>query len=679
LSNMPKAKKRRLTRQASEETFGGGPCELQPTDPSTYRQLIQYYYYLIHTQPGADVMFYVNQTATELKSIWSSVNPRLPLITDKSINRKLKDLFCLVKDINRHHGKASQKENLDANLDKLFDISACCCLLETVACSDSRVKCKKQNCCQEHILCICPANAKVPIEDRAYLRDQRLKTGVQGAFQMSSVDPTAARRDAKLQQLKTRNRSSESETYLEQGSQKQPEALGVKETSSSGDDCDEWQPDNMPVDPYSLVKFPRYAMELVRGECSSTLGAALGNALLHDIRHLLRPEVDVSSIMMDKCKLDRAKAKVRVISEGIASHEKTKLICVGIDGKVDDNTLTYSETTTPDQEVILKKCVTREHHLTFTSEDGQSSGEYLTHRVIPTIGATGEVLAQVTLSVLQEYNSEDSILAVLVDNTAANTGAKNGLVVNLERKLGRSLHTVGCSLHQNELPLRALFKNLDGEAIGPTTFTGPLGKRCKIDIHNNPQVSFEKVETLLIDGFIPSPVLKDLSSDQRLLYEYCKGIGCGRVDEQWSSRKIGPLNHARWLTLAIRILCLYTRDNKPTCNLKKLVHYIVRVYAPAWFEIKMSSKLHESPPLLFDAIMRLNLLPYDDVKGIIKHSIQGNAYCLLPENFLYAMVKSDDVGVRNIALNVILTNRKIGHQQSQKNDSTSELECSKVE
>ena len=101
---MPKAKKRRLTRQASEDTFGGGPCELQTTDPSTYRQLIQYYYYLIHTQAGAGVMCYVKQTATVLKSIRSSVNPRLPLIIDRSIHRKLKYLFCLVRDINRHHG-----------------------------------------------------------------------------------------------------------------------------------------------------------------------------------------------------------------------------------------------------------------------------------------------------------------------------------------------------------------------------------------------------------------------------------------------------------------------------------------------------------------------------------------------------------------------------------------------
>ena len=83
---------------------------------------------------------------------------------------------------------------------------------------------------------------------------------------MLSVDPTTARRDAKLQQLKTRNRSSESETYLKQGSPQQPKVFGLKETSSSHDEYDEWQPDNMPVDPYSLVKFPRYAMKLVGGE-----------------------------------------------------------------------------------------------------------------------------------------------------------------------------------------------------------------------------------------------------------------------------------------------------------------------------------------------------------------------------------------------------------------------------
>ena len=79
----------------------------------------------------------------------------------------------------------------------------------------------------------------------------------------------------------------------------------------------------------------------------------------------------------------------------------------------------------------------------------------------------------------------------------------------------------------------------------------------------------------------------------------------------------------------------------------------------------MSSKLLESPEILFKAISRLNLLPFDDVKCIVKRNIQGNAYCLLPENFIYAMVKSSDVSVRNNALHTILSNRNV-QCQSQK-------------
>ncbi len=59
--------------------------------------------------------------------------------------------------------------------------------------------------------------------------------------------------------------------------------------------------------------------------------------------------------------------------------------------------------------------------------------------------------------------------------------------------LGRKLHTIGCALHQNELPLRALFKKLIGTTTGPRSFNGPLGQRCLEDIHGEPQVQFEYV------------------------------------------------------------------------------------------------------------------------------------------------------------------------------------------
>ena len=39
----------------------------------------------------------------------------------------------------------------------------------------------------------CPTNLIVPLEERAYLGDQRLKAGPKGSFQMASVDRAAVK------------------------------------------------------------------------------------------------------------------------------------------------------------------------------------------------------------------------------------------------------------------------------------------------------------------------------------------------------------------------------------------------------------------------------------------------------------------------------------------------------
>ena len=107
-------------------------------------------------------------------------------------------------------------------------------------------------------------------------------------------------------------------------------------------------------------------MEIVRGEISSPAAAALGNALLLDIEHLLKPGVKISQLLLDKSKIDRAKKKVQIISEGVLTEGKSAIVCIGIDGKVDNETCTYKEIENQDGEKVLKKCVTEEHHLTYT-------------------------------------------------------------------------------------------------------------------------------------------------------------------------------------------------------------------------------------------------------------------------------------------------------------------------
>ena len=151
------------------------------------------------------------------------------------------------------------------------------------------------------------------------------------------------------------------------------------------------------------------------------------------------------------------------------------------------------------------------------------------------------------------------------------------------KKKNFNLHTIGSSLHYNELPFRALFKNIDGCARGPTAFSGPLGKLCSKDCHYLPQISFSTISRPL-DSILKIDEIHDLSCDQRLLYEYT-----GKVDSRYASWKIGPLNQARWLTLAIRIMCLWIRGAYPqrlTTKLHSLINSIVNVYA-TWFEIKI--------------------------------------------------------------------------------------------
>ena len=128
-------------------------------------------------------------------------------------------------------------------------------------------------------------------------------------------------------------------------------------------------------------------------------------------------------------------------------------------------------------------------------------------------GSTGDVMAQHVYDALWEFDSLESIRAII----SVNTGRKNGLVVKLEDKLGRNLHTVGCALHQNELPFRAIFKKLDGVTAGPQSFNRPLGKKCKENAHSKPQIALESIENPLQHS-VEKEDFSNLSSDQCLLY-----------------------------------------------------------------------------------------------------------------------------------------------------------------
>ena len=96
------------------------------------------------------------------------------------------------------------------------------------------------------------------------------------------------------------------------------------------------------------------------------------------------------------------------------------------------------------------------------------------------------------------------------------------------------------------------------------------------------QVKFELISGLLDHFYLPAGTMDDLNGDQWLLLEYAVAISQGKVNPIFASWKVGPLNQARWLTLAISLICLWIRGE----NSRAIVQFVIQVYAVCWFEIK---------------------------------------------------------------------------------------------
>ena len=131
-----------------------------------------------------------------------------------------------------------------------------------------------------------------------------------------------------------------------------------------------------------------------------------------------------------------------------------------------------------------------------------------------------------------------------------------------------------------------------------------------------------------------------------------------RFPKYWvgiTTRKMrGTVMHARWLTLATRILCLYTKTEILSENLKNLTQYIVQVYTLTWFLIKRSSSFHTSPSIVFEMIQQIKKQE-EVIRQICLKNLSKNSYCLLPEN--YCLLKFNDIETREEGLKVVKKDR----------------------
>jgi hypothetical protein len=148
----------------------------------------------------------------------------------------------------------------------------------------------------------------------------------------------------------------------------------------------------------------------------------------------------------------------------------------------------------------------------------------------------------------------------------------------------------------------------------------------------------------------------DLSKDQLYLLKMCEAIASGSVSDSLAKQEPGSLVHSRWLTAANRILRLYVATQSPSSDLILVTNYILKVYAPLWFTIKLKPQCYHGAKHLWKLIKLSRFLP-ENIRSIVDSCIQRNAYFAHPENLVLAMLADENGEIRQKAYEAIRSAR----------------------
>ena len=243
------------------------------------------------------------------------------------------------------------------------------------------------------------------------------------------------------------------------------------------------------------------------------------------------------------------------------------------------------------------------------------------------------------------------------DSTNSNTGWKGGAMTWLERMLERKCFWVICMIHTNELPLRHLIVSIDGKTSSKDGFTGPIGKLLSQVDDMERNYEFPPIEGLeeLID--IPQDIVNSMSTDASICYQLVKAVTSGRLSERLAGMKCGKQCHSRWITTGEAILILWMCKHELTGDtldtLKLLVTFLVQVYFPMFFKIKVKHSIQDGP---YHVLSLLNLVRQQN--AIVKHTVEPYIMCgawfAHSEPVILSLVSSDDPEERNFGVKQIL-------------------------
>lgn len=164
-----------------------------------------------------------------------------------------------------------------------------------------------------------------------------------------------------------------------------------------------------------------------------------------------------------------------------------------------------------------------------------------------------------------------------------------------------------------------------------------------------------------IESVLPVLDVNVLSSDQQYLYKICHAVSDGQCSISLAKSSPGKLAHARWLTTANRLLRLYVATIKPSEVLQTLAEYVVKVYAPMWFQIKQKPMCQHGAIHLWKTIQLVREFS-EDIQKIIHQVIATNAYFAHPEN-LSMITDPENPRYRELAVRRIIKARTNKQQE----------------
>ena len=632
------------------------------------------------------------------------------IINQRSLERKLSNFWELSKRAAHKKLYGEKKDKLEEKLDSLLDIINCKCVI---------MLCAEAGCCppcsrQAHIDCSCPKQAKIPVIELSFVLAQRTKKGEKGKIMIAGADYVE---DAKQTAKRARNiienhrisekkrKKEDDDIELEERTQEELQNTPEEPTAT----VEENEPMNQDIiQKRNMMDLTNTARTTMRYELSTRSSAATCSAFLSDLIQAGEISPSKSYLAVDPRKMQRARDRALAESSAVGEDQTLE---DNIKNIMFDSRLDQTKVRSFDEETgQFYPRVKTEDHYTLTDGDGR----FVVHLTKPskTEEETEEVV-QETEEVDQETEEADQesddgeankpeetseeksrrkrlekiigsnpkpALAVALlmyewmkahgvdktlqflsgDSTNSNTGWKGGIIAWLEKLLGRKVTWLICQLHCNELGLRHLFAELDGKTSSKTGWSGPLGQLLKSLSKMEINPNFKQIDVGPEMTDLPEEVNGDLSSDQGLLRLRTRAVRSGHLPREVALRKAGSVVHSRWVTFASEVLLLWMSAHglvgEELMILETVVIYIVSVYVPMWFEIKVKHSWVEGPRHVLTHLGRLKLQS-PEVQGILLPYLRTSSWFAHSEAILQTMLCSEDKDERVFAVNKILEMR----------------------